>query len=105
MNIIKIVFNLILEPLLYIFNQIIHTSTIPNQLKIAIIIPIYKNGKHEEITIVQSIYYLNSLKYLKTFSVENFYYLLIEIIYYIKINMVSLQSLQQYMHIYIIITF
>ena len=49
MNIIKIVFNLILEPLLYIFNQIIHTSTIPNQMKIAIIIPIYKNGKHEEI--------------------------------------------------------
>ena len=41
MNIIKIVFNLILEPLLYIFNQIIHTSTIPNQMKIAIIIPIY----------------------------------------------------------------
>ena len=31
MHIIKIVFNLILEPLLYIFNQIIHTSTIPNQ--------------------------------------------------------------------------
>ena len=40
---------MILEPLLYIFNQIIHTSTIPNQMKIAIIIPIYKNGKHEEI--------------------------------------------------------
>ena len=49
MNIIKIVFNLILEPLLYNFNQIIHTSTIPNQMEIAIIIPIYKNGKHEEI--------------------------------------------------------
>ena len=44
MNIIKKKCNLILEPLLYIFNQIIHTSTIPNQMKIAIIIPIYKNG-------------------------------------------------------------
>ena len=41
MNIIKIVFNLILEPLLYIFIHIIHTSTIPNQMKIAIIVPIY----------------------------------------------------------------
>ena len=49
MNLITIVFNLILEPLLYIFNQIINTSTIPNQIKIEIIIPIYNNGKHEEI--------------------------------------------------------
>ena len=40
MNIIKIVLY-DFEPLLYIFNQIIHTSNIVNQMKIAIIIPIY----------------------------------------------------------------
>ena len=57
------------------------------------------------LTIVQSLFYLNSLKYLKKCSVEKCYYLLIEIIFYIKINMVSLQRIQQYMHIYIMITF
>ena len=31
------------------FNQIVHTSTIPNKMKITIKIPIYKNGKYEEI--------------------------------------------------------
>ena len=56
MNIINIIFYLILEPLFYIFNQIIHTSTIPNQIKIAIIIPIYKNGKHEDINNYRPIY-------------------------------------------------
>ena len=105
MNIIKIVFNLILEPLLYIFNQIIHISTIPNQMKIAKIIPIYKNGKHEEINNYPISLLAQFSKIFEKFSVEKCYYLLIEIIYYIKINMVSLQMYQQYMHIYIIITF
>ena len=98
MNISKIVFNLILEPLLYIFNQIIHTSTIPNQMKI--IIPIYKNVKHEDINNYRPISLFPQFsKILKKNSVEKLYYLLIEIIYYIKINMVLLQILQQYMHI------
>ena len=105
MNIIQIVFNLILEPLLYIFNQIIYTSTIPNQMKIAIIIPIYKNGKHEEINNYRPISLLRQFsKIFEKIVSRNFYYLLIEIIFFIKIYMVSLQSLQQYMHIYTIIT-
>ena len=39
MNIIKIVFNFILDPLTYIFNLIICDSTIPDNMKITVITP------------------------------------------------------------------
>ena len=74
-------------------------------MKIAIIIPIYKNGKHEEINNYRPISLLRQFsKIFEKIVSRNFYYLLIEIIFFIKIYMVSLQSLQQYMHIYTIIT-
>ena len=48
LNIIKIVFNLILDPT-YIFNLIMCDSTIPDNMKISVITPIFKKGKPEYI--------------------------------------------------------
>ena len=49
MNIIKIVFNFILDPLTYIFNLIICDSTIPDNMKISVITPLFKKGKLDDI--------------------------------------------------------
>ena len=49
MNIIKIVFNFILDPLTYIFNLIICDSTIPDNMKISVITPLLKKGKLDDI--------------------------------------------------------
>ena len=55
MNIIKIVFNFILDPLnfildpTYIFNIIICDSTIPDNMKISVITPLFKKGKPDDI--------------------------------------------------------
>ena len=49
MNIITIVFNFILDPLIYIFNLIICDSTIPDNMKISVITPLFKKGKPDVI--------------------------------------------------------
>ena len=80
-----------------------YTSTFGNQMKIAIIIPIYINGKYEDdINNFRPIYVLPQFS--QMFS-RKMFYLLMEIIFYIKINIIALQSIQQYIPTYIIITF
>ena len=49
MNIIKIVFNFILDPLTYILNLLICDSTIPDNMKISVITPLFKKGKPDDI--------------------------------------------------------
>ena len=49
MNIIKTVLNFILDPLTYIFNLIICFSTIPDNMKISVITPLFKKGKPDDI--------------------------------------------------------
>ena len=49
MNIIKIVFNFILDLLTYIFNLIICDSNIPDNMKISVITTLFKKGKPDDI--------------------------------------------------------
>ena len=49
MNIIKIIVNFILDPLTYIFNLLICDSTIPDNMKISVITPLFKKGKPDDI--------------------------------------------------------
>ena len=49
MDIIKIILYFILDPLTYIFNLIICDSTIPDNIKISLITPLFKKGKQDDI--------------------------------------------------------
>ena len=69
-------------------------------MKIVIIIPICIKMENMKtyITIVQLHDDLNYQTYWEQFVLEKSYYSLIEIIFYIKINMVLFKSILQYMH-------
>ena len=49
MNIIKIIFNFILDTLTYIFNLIMCDSTITDNMKISVITPLFMKGKLDDI--------------------------------------------------------
>ena len=88
MTLIKDIIQYILEPLKQIFNLNIQTNTFPDNMKIAIIKPLYKTNDKQQISNYRPIHYYHKyLKMLKKLFLIDYQNIYLSIILLTKINM------------------
>ena len=89
MTLIKDIIQYILEPLKKIFNLSIQTNTFPDNMKIAIIKPLYKTNDKQQISNYRPISLLPQIsKFLKKLFLIDYQNIYLSIILLTKINMV-----------------
>ena len=90
----KHVIHCYIKPLVFLINQSLTEGVFPDELKLAKVIPVFKAGSSMELCNYRSISVLKKVqKYMKNLCITPWYLILINIIYFIKINLVFVKDI------------